>query len=260
MTDLFPFRQTAIAASLAAIRIPAKQAQRIQGAKNPMNECRDVPEAEKTPQGAGNWLSGLLDWDKDDEAPALPVFDVSPKVEQAALVRTIGSRLEEARELCNMSQQVAAKRLGYSNSSKLSKVEGATDTNSVPLWLILRAAKLYEVSIDFLFGLTDDWEVGASLGEQSFLLEAWEQARRRDLAALLEVRRRVAEVSKLVPAIAQAAEQVVEVLARFREINPGFDEMRGGARLVAVSEALQQHSRKAARAVSHFRAEIGIDP
>ena len=76
------------------------------------------------------------------------------RMEQAAAVKTIGARMRQARELCNLSQSAAAKRLGYSNSSKLSKVEGATDTNSVPLWLILRAAKVYEVSIDFLFGGT----------------------------------------------------------------------------------------------------------
>jgi len=255
----FPFRQTAIAASLAVIKIPIKQAQRIQETKKPMNECRDIHEAEKTHQSAGNWLSGLLDFDADEAPDALPVFGSDYKAEQLALVRVIGARLEEARELCNLSQLVAAKRLGYSNSSKLSKVEGATDTNSVPLWLILRAARMYGVSIDFLFGVTDDWEAGAGLGEQAFLLEAWEQARRRDLAALLEVRRRVVEVARLVPAIAQAAEQVIEALARFREINPGFDEMRAGARLVAVAETLQQHSREAARTVSRFRADLGVD-
>lgn len=75
----------------------------------------------------------------------------STRIEQVAAGETIGARMREARELCNMSQSAAARRLGYSNPSKLSKVEGATDTNSVPLWLIVRAASVYEVSIDYLW-------------------------------------------------------------------------------------------------------------
>lgn len=100
-----------------------------------------MTEVEETPQSAENsdWIAGV-DFESAEQEPALPVFDEQPKREQARLVQTIGARLAEARELCNMSQSVAAQRLGYSNSSKLSKVEGATDTNSVPLWLIVRAS------------------------------------------------------------------------------------------------------------------------
>ena len=72
-------------------------------------------------------------------------------------------RQRQARELCNLSQSVAAKRLGYLTSAKLSKVEAAADTNSVPLWLIHRAASIYDVSTEFLFGFTDDFEVGSCL-------------------------------------------------------------------------------------------------
>ena len=63
--------------------------------------------------------------------------------QQAELVKTIGARLKESRELCNMSLSESARQLGYANPSKLSKVENATDTRSVPFWLIPAAAKLY---------------------------------------------------------------------------------------------------------------------
>ena len=42
------------------------------------------------------------------------------KQEKAAVVRVIGTRMREARELCNMSLSEASKRLGYANPSKLS--------------------------------------------------------------------------------------------------------------------------------------------
>lgn len=219
------------------------------------DEPQPMPMPDETHQRpeTSDWLSAALHLGGDDEPLALPVFDADTKVEQFELIRVIGRRMFEARELCNMSQLVAAKRFGYANSSKLSKVEGATDTNSVPLWLIARAARLYEVSIDFLFGLSDDWETGAGLGEQAFLLEAWEAARRRDLSVLLALRRDVADVSKMVPALNHAAEQVIEAIQRFRELNAGFDdEMRGGARLVAAGEALLHQTREALRASERF--------
>lgn len=260
MADLFKFRQTVIAASLAVIRIPAKQAQSNQETKKPMNERRDIPEDEKTSQSAEN--CGLLsdvDFDSDDEAPALPVFRDNVKIEQAAVVKTIGARMREARELCNMSQSAAAKRLGYSNPSKLSKVEGATDTNSAPLWLISRASKLYDVSVDFLFGLTDDFEVGLQRGVQTWLVVELEKSRIRDMAELEKLHRRVTAISRLLPTVADEAERTAEAIKRFAELNPEFDDMRGSARLAAAAENLVRHAAKANSTAQRFRVEIGAD-
>jgi transcriptional regulator with XRE-family HTH domain len=77
---------------------------------------------------------------------------------QTEIVKTFGARMVEARELCGYSQKKAAKLLGYRNSSKLAKIEAASDTNSVPLWLIPKAAEVYEVSIDYLFGVSACWQ------------------------------------------------------------------------------------------------------
>jgi transcriptional regulator with XRE-family HTH domain len=116
-------------------------------------------------------------------------------VENRQIVATIGQRMREARGLCNISQEVAAARLGYANSSKLAKVEKASDTNSVPLWLILRAAKAYDVSIDYLFGLTDDWETGIRLKQErevsTWLFDKWKTLHARDLAVLVTLHRRM---------------------------------------------------------------------
>lgn len=260
MADIFTFRQKPIAAFLAALRITAKQAQSNQETKKPMTECQDIPEDEKIPQSAGNgdWLSSV-DFEDDDEAPALPVFRDNVKIEQAAVVKTIGARMREARELCNMSQSAAAKRLGYSNPSKLSKVEGATDTNSAPLWLISRASKLYDVSIDFLFGTSDDWETGLQRPVQTWLVVEWEKFRLADMKALEKLHRRVAAVSSLLPAIAEESERTAEAIERFAELNPEFDDMRGSARLAAAAENLIRHAAKANSTIQRFRLEIGVD-
>lgn len=260
MADLFKFRQTVIAASLAVIRIPAKQAQSNQETKKPMNACPNIPEDEKTPQSAENsgWLSGV-DFENDDEAPGLPVFRDNVKIEQAALVKTIGARMREARELCNMSQSAAARRLGYSNPSKLSKVEGATDTNSAPLWLIVRASRLYDVSIDYLFGASDDFETGLQRPVQTWLIGEWEKSRLADMKALEKLHRRVAAVSSLLPAVADEAVRTAEAIKSFSCLNPEFEDMRGSARLAAAAENLIRHAEKASSTIQRFRVEIGAD-
>jgi transcriptional regulator with XRE-family HTH domain len=160
--------------------------------------------------------------------------------EQAAIVKTIGERMRQARELCNLSQSAAARRLGYSNPSKLSKVEGATDTNSVPLWLLIRAAAAYEVSVDYLFGVTDDWETGARMTQEretsAWLFDTWEKTRRHDMDTLRRLHDRIAALNDTVAVMLVASEDVASALDRFSTLNPEFEEMRAGSRLVGTIE------------------------
>lgn len=181
------------------------------------------------------------------------------RMEQAAAVKTIGARMRQARELCNLSQSAAAKRLGYSNSSKLSKVEGATDTNSVPLWLILRAAKVYEVSIDFLFGVTDDWEVGARMSIEretsAWLFDTWEKARQRDMAALKKLHDKVEAMGEAVAQMLTTTDDAGAALARFIELNPDFEDMPGGARLLSTVGRATGAAKGAKAKMARFRVE-----
>ena len=160
--------------------------------------------------------------------------------EQAALVKTIGARLRYAREtLCNLSQQEAARRLGYENPSKLSKIENASDTNSVPLWMICKAAKVYGVSIDFLFGLTSDWEPDLRMASNEeaarWVFEAWEIHRRRDMRVVKRLSDQQLEIARSSTSSLQNAERIHAALVDFRRLNPSFDtEMRGSAKLAAA--------------------------
>lgn len=160
--------------------------------------------------------------------------------EQAGLVKTIGERLRFAREsLCNLSQVEAAKRLGYANSAKLSKIERAADTNSIPLWLIHRAAKVYMVSVDYLFGLSEDWELGPRTAQgrevAQWVFDEWEAQRRKDLRSFHLLSQRQEALAGAVSKALETTEQVHAALRAFIELNPAFeDEMRGSAKLVAA--------------------------
>ncbi|MDR3353375.1 MAG: helix-turn-helix domain-containing protein [Zoogloeaceae bacterium] len=184
------------------------------------------------------------------------------RMEQAAAVKTIGARMRQARELCNLSQSAAAKRLGYQNPSKLSKVELATDTNSVPLWLIVRAARVYEVSVDFLFGATDDWEVGARMTQEretsAWMFDAWEKARQRDMETLKRLHDRMQTLTEAVAVMLSASEESALALARFAELNPEFEEMRAGSRLVGAVERANDAAKSAKTKMERFHMECSV--
>jgi transcriptional regulator with XRE-family HTH domain len=190
-----------------------------------------------------------LDW-LEPVAASSPIL--SGKHEQAALVRTVGERMRQARELCNLSQSEAARRIGYANPSKLSKVEAATDTNSVPLWLIRKAAEVYEVSVDFLFGITNDWETGVPRGTQGWLLDAWERARQRDLRTLDRVHAEVVTVAKTTDELLVAVNGVGEALTIYHERNEGFEETPASNVLVTRIAKLESAARNAEAGLKRF--------
>ena len=167
------------------------------------------------------------------------------KHDQSALVRTIGVRMREARELCNLSQSEAARRFGYANPSKLSKIEAASDTASVPLWAILAAARVYEVSVDYLFGITNDWEVGTPRGTQAWMLDHWQEARERDLRALDKLNTRVTAVAEAVTAMVAASRRMGDALSGFRARNGEFDDMPASASVVHRLARLEAVAREA---------------
>ena len=179
------------------------------------------------------------------------------RLRQVDVVKTIGARLKASRELNNLSLSEAAARLGYSNPSKLSKVENATDTNSVPLWLIRDAARLYDVSTEYLFGLSDDWETGVPRGLSGWILDEWEYQRRRDAAALANLAGRVDACVTLIPALAADAVAVRVALDRIAELNPeGWPEIRGAGRLFTAIDCLEKSTAAATIAERCLRLDI----
>ena len=178
---------------------------------------------------------------------------LSVKQEQAQIVKLIGDRMRQARELCNLSQTEAAKRLGYANSSKLSKVEHATDTYSMPLWLLLRASKVYEVSIDFLFGVSESFDLSSRMSQEravsSWLFEAFQKRQTQDMCVLRQLHVRLEAMNRVAATIFDQTDRTVDAFVKFRSRNPEFDEMPAGATLVNRIDALE-------KCVSELRSQL----
>jgi len=153
------------------------------------------------------------------------------KLRQKQVVALYGTRMREARELNNLTQQKAAEKFGYANSSKLAKIENASDTNSFPLWIIPAAADIYGVSIDFLFGKSDDWERDATVCQERDLSNAlmahWERARASELNAIRVLNNKLTSLSRGVSFSLDKAKQLKDLVNKVIDLNQPTDESEG---------------------------------
>lgn len=181
------------------------------------------------------------------------------RLTNADLLKLIGQRMREARELCNLSQQEAAKRLGYRSGAKLAKVENVTDIRSVPLNLIINAARIYDVSADYLLGLSDDFESEERLNVErhitDWMVRTWEDARLRDIQAVRLLHAKIQAVDSATGAMVGASHEVGTALERFIERNPGFEDMPAGARLVSKVERASEAATNARERLRRIQFE-----
>jgi len=184
------------------------------------------------------------------------------RMKQAQTIRICGARFKEARvELCNMTLSKAAAALGYANPSKLSKVENASDGYSIPLWLLVEASKLYEVSTDFLLGASDDWERSARMTQERevsrFQAEQIEKAIRQscDMARLFNDE--LAWASGAILSLVFSMEEIQSTFKRVTEINvASWQEVKGGARLAAEIDKALQLAATARAGLKRFKRKL----
>ncbi len=175
------------------------------------------------------------------------------------LLRTIGERLRTARELSCFSQSDAARLLGYQNPSKLSKIEKLMNSKNVPLAVLKRAADVYQVSIDYLMGRTDDWGTpGIVRGRETaaWLFDEWEKARHRDMETLQKLNCRLNTIDGSIESCVDQAFALSDALQWFVAHNrKRFAEMPGGARLIASADKLVKAAQESRADIRRFKME-----
>ena len=177
--------------------------------------------------------------------------------QQASVVRLCGERLKLARELNQLSMQEAATRMGFANKASLSKFETAKHVAGIPLWVIAKAAEVYEVSADYLLGVTDDWQVAPRI-RQSREVTAWlqsslEKYRTRDLDTLSLLHEGMVRIVTGQGDISVAVQELAEATDKFRELNPRFVDMRGGASVIRCTENAMRCTSLVSAQLAKFR-------
>lgn len=181
-------------------------------------------------------------WKAKRRPPSALPLPKTRNEDNAVLRRQIGTRFKEARLLMGWDQIVAAKKLGYENSTQISLVEKGA--RMPPIGLVIHASQIYAVSVDFLVGESEEPNRDPKQAEKHAVL--------RHVAGMLGKHTEVVTSAVLqylshgAPAVVAARElhlrvdAAVDAIRRLRELNPeAFDgELRGGATVLAACDEL----------------------
>lgn len=178
-------------------------------------------------------------------------------------LKAIGERMRESRELAGYTQIKAAKLLGYRNSSRLNKIECGTDVSSISISMIEKAARLYDVSTDYLLVLSTDWEKDARLSQTrdiaKYLVDVWAHHHACDINAIRQLNNRMTVLSQAVEIYEQQQQECCLAIKRFIELNPTFEtDMRGGSRLLSAIHNAEHAIYNAKSLIRRFKADCKI--
>jgi hypothetical protein len=193
-----------------------------------------------------------------DREPQRLDFGFPGDKEEIQAIKVVAERLTEARKLCGHTIGQAAQLLSIAPDD-LKAIENTTGVYRVPLWLVRSAAELYLVPVDFLLSLIDEFDAGdheAFKGRD--LLAALQRQQLEDFTknANEQIRQdgKLTAMNSAVAASVMAVQQIVEAFTRFTQLNPHFENMRGGApvlRQIQIAEELATH---ATSVLTHYKA------
>lgn len=152
-------------------------------------------------------------------------------------------RMVSARVMNGLTAVEAAQRLGYKNSTQLSQIESGERKVPDDWKFLLNMSRAYSVSVDYLMGISPHPERDPVAAESFAMLRNFEELLQSQATAMTAAFVRYgterAAARTDIQTVASAAQAVTGALARFREINPAFDEeMRGSSTLLAAVERL----------------------
>ncbi len=155
-----------------------------------------------------------------------------------------------------MRQNRAAELLGLRCGGDLEEMETSADNRRIPLWLIVRAAKLYDVSFDYLYGASDDWEAGIRRPLHLWMVEELHQSRAEMMRQYIGLQVRIDTLQEIIPELLKTAADTGEALRAFRESTPEFDDMPAGSRLVYSIERMGSLATDADHSLARFISEL----
>jgi transcriptional regulator with XRE-family HTH domain len=164
----------------------------------------------------------------------------------ASLRRAVGARFVAAREINGFLQSEAAALLGWANSTQLNLIE--MGKRLPPHDVMLRAATVYAVSLDFLYAATEEPDGDRHEAEKRAMLRSIREVFDRATCAVADaIDQQQASQPGLMAflQLLDRADDAVNAFQRFVQLNSdacAFEDMRGGARLSRSIETLREHA------------------
>lgn len=157
----------------------------------------------------------------------------------------IRARCLSARLISRKSPERAAKEMGYTNTSMISKMERKTSKTAINHNFLARASLCYGVSMDYLLGMSNYPERDPRSVEQLAIYNSVQHYANQVLDNLVEtiIKGASAQVLSMQLAIlCDESSDLVDSINRMRDLNPQFDEeVRAGA---IVMDRVEKISRR----------------
>ncbi|THA09401.1 hypothetical protein [Rodentibacter pneumotropicus] len=148
----------------------------------------------------------------------------------------IRKRCLSARLLARKSPERAAKEMGYTNTSMISKMERKTSKTAINHNFLARASLCYGVSMDYLLGMSNYPERDPRSVEQLAIYNSVQHYANQVLENIAETIIKGASAHVLsmhLSMLCDESSNLVDSINRMRELNPKFDEeVRAGATVV----------------------------
>lgn len=203
-------------------------------------------------------LQNSLAPDPFGKNPERLIFCLPDDKRESKVIKILAARLRESRELCGYGLRQAAQLLSIAPED-LRIIEGATGVDYIPQWLIGRAAELYCVPVDFLFGLIEDFDANdAEVFRGRKLLAALQrqQLEQFNKTASEQVRQdgRFKAVNTACVELCIRVQSITEAFTRFTQLNPRYEDMLGGASISRQIKLAEEVGLHAASALTRYKA------
>ncbi|WP_083385584.1 HigA family addiction module antitoxin [Methylomonas sp. LWB] len=164
------------------------------------------------------------------------------------ILSNIGLQLKKARELTEYSREDAANKLEISKSD-LKQFESGLNIESIPLSLIKKASIFYDVSVDYIFGLNEDWENTVSARRRRDSMMHYDYMMTKTHVYLFKnqekLKNRIESISKSFLELVKLCNLVDADCEEFFRSNPSLDASRIGK--------LKRSSKRAVEAGEKFK-------
>ena len=150
------------------------------------------------------------------------------------LIELHGDRMRIAREMSNLTQIKASKLLGFANGSRIAKIEHGK-VKGIVLVTAIRASEIYDISLDYLFGISDLYYKDAiKRNEQKikcWLHDDFEKARIKNLAMIMDVANKTDLIENYLSLMINNSSELKQAFDKFILKNDGFMDMPCGGAL-----------------------------
>lgn len=183
-------------------------------------------------------------------------FDSQEEV-QVPSAAIFGQRMKAARELCGLSQIEAFPLFGYANSAQLCKVENAFPRGfRFNAYLIAMAVKHYGVSADYLLGFSGHHQRDIRSIRESKVRDIVADYMADEFAEIRRLAKALGTIADLLEQYEKKTAEMMKTLVRFRELNPEFEDMPGGAKLDRLAQELRLEAKQNADRLTAVRESL----